>query len=68
MIISRSIQVAADGITLLFLWLNNIPFCVCTTSSVSIRLFTFRLFRVLAVVNRAVIAAALYSCYEVQTS
>ena len=35
MIISRSIPVAASGIISFFLWLSNIPLCICTTSSLS---------------------------------
>ena len=31
-IISRSIHVAASGISSFFLWLSNIPLCICTTS------------------------------------
>ena len=32
MVISRSIHVAANGITSYFLWLSNIPLHICTTS------------------------------------
>ena len=32
MIISRSIHVPTNGIISFFLWLNNIPLCICTTS------------------------------------
>ena len=32
------IHVAENDIILFFLWLSNIPFCICTTSSLSIPL------------------------------
>ena len=38
MIISRSIYVAANGIISFLLWLSNIPWYICTTSSLSIPL------------------------------
>ena len=37
MVISRSINVAANGI-LFFLWLSSIPLYICTTTSLSIHL------------------------------
>ena len=39
MTISGSIRVTANGIALFFLWLSNLPLCVCT-SSLSVPLFT----------------------------
>ena len=54
--ISRSIHVAVNGIisflALFFLWLSNTPLYICTTSSLSICQWTFRLL-VLAIINSA---------------
>ena len=38
MMISRLIHVAANGIISVFLWLNNIPLCTCSTLPLSIHL------------------------------
>ena len=35
MIISRFIHVATNGFISFFLWLSNIPLCICSTSSLS---------------------------------
>ena len=53
-VISESTHVDANGITSFFLWLSNIPLCVCTTS-LSIHLLMGHLgcFHVLATVNSA---------------
>ena len=39
----RPIHIAANGIISFFLWLNNISLCICTTSSLFLCWWTFRL-------------------------
>ena len=67
MLISSHIHDAADGIITFFLWLSNIPLYVHihtqthTTSSLPlICQWTFRLFPVLATVNRAAMNIAVH--------
>ena len=40
MIVSKSIHVATKNIVSFFLWLSNIPLCICTTYSLYISLLT----------------------------
>ena len=54
MTISPSIHVAANALFCSFLWLSNIPLCICTTSSLSIHLVMNVSFAyILAIVNSA---------------
>ena len=53
MTVSRSIHVAASGVTLFILWLSNIPLCIQTASYPFFCWWPFRCLRVLVLVNRA---------------
>ena len=68
MIISRSIHVAANGIISFFLWLSNIPLCICTISSLSSPLWMDILgcFQVLAIVNSVAVSIRVHYLFELK--
>ena len=61
-IIYRSVQAVANGIISFFLWLSNIPLCLCTTLSLSIHLL---MGIVLAIVNSAAVSIEVHVSFQI---
>ena len=61
MVISRSIDIAANGIISFFLWLNSIPLYTCTTLLCQ---WTFGLFTCLSFVNSAAMNTGVHVSFQ----
>ena len=58
----------ADSNLFFFLWLSNVPLCICTVSSISINLLMYiylRCFHVLALVNSVAVNTGVHMCFRI---